>query len=99
MKLFIAGFPNDFDDIDLKEMFELYGEVKSAKIVLDKATGKSKGFAFIEMPNDIEAKETIEALDGAGFNRGKKITVKEAENNRLNKGSSQSNKLKRYNQF
>ena len=44
MKLFIAGFPNDFDDADLKEMFELYGAVKSAGFVTDRATGKSKGF-------------------------------------------------------
>lgn len=79
MKLFVAGLPNDFDDVDLKEMFELYGEVKSARIVVDKATGKSKGFGFVDMPNNIEAKETIEALDGAGLKQGKKMAVKEAE--------------------
>ena len=49
MKLFVAGFPNDFDEIDLKEMFELYGEVISAKLVTDRATGRSKGFGFIDM--------------------------------------------------
>lgn len=79
MKLFVAGLPNDFEDIDLKEMFELYGEVKSAKIVVDKATGKSKGFGFVDMLNKSEAQETIQALDGANLPRGKKITVKEAE--------------------
>ena len=97
MKLFVAGLPNDFDDVDLKEMFELYGEVRSAKLVVDRATGKSKGFGFVEMPNKIEAQETIEALDGAGLKQGKKMAVKEAEeqprnsnlgpgnNNRFNK--------------
>jgi RNA recognition motif-containing protein len=79
MKLFVAGLPNDFDDTDLKEMFELYGEVISARIVIDRATGKTKGFGFVDMKNKTEALETIEALDGAGLPRGKKIVVKEAE--------------------
>src|SRR5689334_16456163 len=78
MKLFVAGFPNDFDEIDLKEMFELYGEVKSAKLVTDRATGKSKGFGFIEMADKNEAIQTIEALHGAVI-KGKKISVQEAE--------------------
>jgi RNA recognition motif-containing protein len=78
MKLFVAGFPNDFDDIDLKEMFELYGEVVSAKLVTDRATGKSKGFGFIDMPDKTEAQQTIEALHGAVI-KGKKISVQEAE--------------------
>src|SRR5919112_1741461 len=78
MKLFVAGLPNDFDDTDLKEMFELYGEVVSARLIIDKATGKSKGFGFVDMPDKTDALQTIEALDGAGM-RGKKISVKEAE--------------------
>lgn len=78
MKLFVAGLPSDFDDVDLKEMFELYGEIKSAKLIIDKETGKSKGFGFVEMPDKTEAEQTIEALDGAGM-KGKKISVKEAE--------------------
>jgi cold-inducible RNA-binding protein len=84
MKLFVAGLPNDFDDVDLREMFELYGEVRSAKLVIDRATGKSKGFGFVEMANKAEAMETIEALDGAGLPRGKKIVVKEAEEQQRN---------------
>lgn len=79
MKLFVAGLPNDFDDTDLKEMFELYGEVTSAKIVVDRATGKSKGFGFVDMSNNEEAQETMQILDGAGLSRGKKITVKLAD--------------------
>lgn len=78
MKLFVAGLPFDFDDIDLKEMFELYGEVTSSKLVTDRATGKSKGFGFVEMANKLEALQTIEALDGAGI-KGKKISVQQAE--------------------
>lgn len=97
MKLFVAGLPNDFDDTDLKEMFELYGEVTSAKIVVDRATGKSKGFGFVDMLNKTEAEETIEILDGAGLSRGKKITVKLAEEqpprNNNNFGRSPNNRF------
>jgi len=78
MKLFVAAIPYDFDDTDLKEMFELYGEVKSAKVIIDRETGKSKGFGFVDMPNDNDAKQAIETLDGAGI-KGKNMSVKQAE--------------------
>lgn len=78
MTLFVAGLPNDFDEVDFKEMFELYGDITSAKLIIDRNTGKSKGFGFIEMPDKIEAQETILALDGASI-KGKKMSVKEAE--------------------
>jgi cold-inducible RNA-binding protein len=78
MKLFVAGLPNDFDDVDLKEMFELYGTVNFAKIVMDRETGRSKGFGFVDMPDEAEAKGAIETLDNASI-RGKKMAVKEAD--------------------
>ncbi|HMH24437.1 MAG TPA: hypothetical protein VK563_21795 [Puia sp.] len=78
MKLFVAGLSYDFDDVDLKEMFELYGEVSSAKVIMDRETGKSRGFGFVDMTNDNEAREAIETLDGAGL-KGKKMSVKQAE--------------------
>jgi hypothetical protein len=78
MKLFVAGLPYDFDDVDLKEMFELYGTVNFAKIVMDRETGKSKGFGFVDMPDETEARGAIETLDNASI-RGKKMAVKEAE--------------------
>jgi RNA recognition motif-containing protein len=95
MKLFIAGFPNDFDDTDLKEMFELYGVVTSAKLVVDRATGKTKGFGFIEMPNRAEALETIQSLNGAGI-KGKKIVVQEAEDRPKPAFKSRDNFNRRY---
>src|ERR1700739_3849456 len=78
MKLFVAGLPYDFDDTDLKEMFELYGTVNFAKIVMDRETGKSKGFGFVDMPDETEARGAIETLDNASI-RGKKMAVKEAD--------------------
>jgi hypothetical protein len=78
MKLFVAGLPSDFDDVDLKEMFELYGTVNFAKVVMDRETGKSKGFGFVDMPDETEARGAIETLDNASI-RGKKMAVKEAD--------------------
>ena len=62
MKLFVAGVPYDFDDVDLKEMFELYGDISSAKVVLDRETGRSRGFGFVDMTNDAEALEAMKTL-------------------------------------
>jgi RNA recognition motif-containing protein len=95
MKLFIAGFPSDFDDTDLREMFELYGVVTSAKLIVDRATGKTKGFGFIEMPNRIEALETIQSLNGAGI-KGKKIVVQEAEEKPKTPSRNRDNFNRRY---
>src|SRR5271170_1901726 len=79
MKLFVAGIPYDFDDTDLKEMFELYGEVVSAKVAIDRETRKSRGFGFLEMSVALEAKEAIDALNGARLRGGKELVVREAE--------------------
>src|SRR5476651_2466842 len=81
MKLFVASIPSDFDDVDLKEMFELYGEVTSAKVIVDRATGKSKGFGFVDMLDRAEALATIETLNGAKI-KGKALSVMEADNSR-----------------
>ena len=79
MKLFVAGLPYDFDDEELMEFFEKFGKVNSAKVAIDKATGKSRGFAFVEMANEDEAKEAIESLNGLELGRGKTMVVKEAD--------------------
>jgi len=79
MKLFVAGLPYDFDDAELMEFFEKFGKVNSAKVAMDKATGKSRGFAFVDMMNDDEGKEAIEGLNGLELGRGKTMVVKEAD--------------------
>ena len=78
MKLFVAGLPYDMDDAELMEIFEKFGETTSAKVAIDKATGKSRGFAFVEMTNDEEAKEAIEMLKDIAFGK-KQLIVKEAD--------------------
>ena len=59
MKLFVAGLPYDMDDAELEEFFDKFGKVLSAKVSIDRETGKSRGFGFVEMPNDDEANEAI----------------------------------------
>src|ERR1700733_9061125 len=66
MKLFVAGLPSDFDDVDLKEMFELYGTVNFAKVVMDRERGRSKGFGFVDMPDEAEARGADESNRGGG---------------------------------
>lgn len=78
MKIFVAGLPPDLDDAELTEIFEKFGLIASARVVMDKVTRKSKGFGFVDMPNAQEAKEAIEGLNGISLGR-KEMVVKEAE--------------------
>ncbi len=78
MKIFVAGLPYDLDDAELEEIFEKFGEVVSAKVAMDKETGKSKGFAFVEMKNREEGLEAIESLNDISLGK-KPLVVKEAE--------------------
>jgi RNA recognition motif-containing protein len=81
MKLFVAGLPYDLDDAELEEIFEKFGTITSAKVAIDKETGKSKGFAFVDMPNDEEARNAIEGLNDISLGK-KPLVVKEAEDRR-----------------
>jgi RNA recognition motif-containing protein len=64
MKIFIAKLPYQYQESDLTELFAPYGEVGSANVIMDRETGRSKCYAFVEMPNDDEAQSAIDALDG-----------------------------------
>src|SRR5689334_12862738 len=64
-KLFVGGLAYSKTNQDLQAMFEAFGAVASAVIIMDKFTNQSKGFGFVEMPNDEEAQEAIKALDGS----------------------------------
>ena len=81
MKLFIAGLPYDLDDAELEEIFEKFGPVVSARVTMDKETGKSKGFGFVEMETREDGQEALNCLND--INLGKKpLVVKEAEDRR-----------------
>jgi len=77
MNIYAGGLPFKMSEEELKEIFEKYGEVTSAKIIIDKYSGKSKGFGFVEMSNDAEAKKAIGELNGTEFS-GRNITVNES---------------------
>jgi cold-inducible RNA-binding protein len=78
MNIFVAGLPYDLDDAELEEIFEKFGKVNSAKVAMDKETGKSRGFGFVDMPVETEAKEAIEGLNNISLGK-KPLVVKAAE--------------------
>ena len=78
LKLFVAGLPYDFDDAELEEIFEKFGKVATARVAMDRDTGKSKGFGFVEMQNDVDAKNAIENLKDISLGK-KPLIVKQAE--------------------
>ena len=78
MKLFVAGLPYDLYDDELMEIFEKFGTITSAKVAIDKETGKSRGFGFVDMPNADEAKEALEGLNDISLG-SKPLVVKEAD--------------------
>ena len=78
MKLFVAGLPYDLDDAELEEIFEKFGKVVSAKVAIDKETGKSRGFGFVDMPDRTEAKDAMDSLNEISLGK-KPLVIKEAE--------------------
>jgi len=87
MNIFVAGLPYDLDDAELMEIFEKFGAVTSAKVAMDKETGKSRGFGFVQMPNSAEGKEAIEGLNDISLG-SKPLVVKEAEDRGGSSGGS-----------
>ena len=77
MKLYVGNLSFDTIENDLQELFEQYGKVTEAALVMDHGTGRSRGFAFVTMGNATEGKAAIDALEGKEF-AGRKLTVNEA---------------------
>ena len=78
MNIFVAKLNFDTNEDLLRQTFEGYGEVSSVKIIFDKFTSRSKGFGFVEMPNDDDARAAIEDLNNSELD-GRTIVVKKAE--------------------
>ena len=78
MNIFVAKLNFNTSESLLQDAFSRFGEVDSTKVIMDKMTGKSKGFAFVEMPNDDEALEAINELNDSELD-GRTIVVKKAE--------------------
>jgi RNA recognition motif-containing protein len=77
MRLYVGNLSRDVTEEDLKAAFQAFGEIKEATIVKDRFNGVSKGFAFVEMPVEAEAKAAIEALHGKEM-KGRSLDVNEA---------------------
>ena len=77
MNIYVGNLPYGTDNDELRAVFAAFGEVSAARIVNDRETGRSKGFGFVEMPNDDEARSAIEALNGNEIG-GRKAVVNEA---------------------
>ena len=77
MNIFVAKLDFKTTSEDLRALFEQFGAVNSAKVIIDHETGKSRGFGFVEMQEDTDAKHAIDELDGAEF-QSRTIAVKEA---------------------
>ena len=78
MNIYIGNLSYDVSSEQLKEVFEAYGTVSSAKVITDRNSGRSKGFGFVEMDNKAEAEAAIEQLDGAEID-GRPVKVNEAK--------------------
>lgn len=85
MNIFVAKLDYNSSESDLQNAFEAYGAVDSVKIIMDRMTGRSKGFGFVEMPNDDEAQAAINGLNDQEFD-GRTIVVKKAEPRNNNRG-------------
>ncbi|HEX2983608.1 MAG TPA: RNA-binding protein [Ignavibacteriales bacterium] len=77
-KLFVGSLPWSVNDESLQAAFEPYGSVLSAKVIMDKQTGKSRGFGFVEMESETDAANAIKALNNSEM-KGRSIVVNEAK--------------------
>ncbi|KHE92628.1 MAG: RNA-binding protein [Candidatus Scalindua rubra] len=78
MEIYVGSLPYDVTEDDLKEAFTAFGAVSSVRLVSDKFSGKSKGFGFVEMPDNTEADAAIAALNESDF-KGRDIKVNQAK--------------------
>ncbi len=77
MNIYVGNLPREATEEDLRQAFEAFGQVTSAKIITDKFTGDSRGFGFVEMSNSSEAQSAISGLDGKNL-KGSTLRVNEA---------------------
>ena len=88
-KLFVGNLPFSTTDADLKALFGQIGEVMSANVIMDKFTGRSRGFGFVEMTNNQEAQTAIERFNGHEM-QGRALTVNEAKPQEPRSGGGRS---------
>ncbi len=77
MKLYVGNLPYNTTDDDLRDAFAAHGSVSSARVIMDRETGRSRGFGFVEMADDTQGQAAISAMNGASLD-GRTLTVNEA---------------------
>jgi RNA recognition motif-containing protein len=90
MNIYVGNLHFNVSEDELRKAFEEYGEVSSVKIITDKYSGRSKGFGFVEMQNDKEAKEAIDNLNGTEI-KGRSVNVNQAREKENNSGGGGRN--------
>jgi cold-inducible RNA-binding protein len=78
VKLHVGNLPYNANENELRELFSAYGTVESVAVITDRETGRSKGFGFVEFPNDAEAQQAIAAVNGREIS-GRTLTVAQAK--------------------
>ena len=87
ISVYVGNLPYDTTEEQVVELFKPFGEVNRAALVKDRETGRPRGFGFVEMPNDDEARKAIEALSGKDY-EGRPLTVNEARNRSSQRNSA-----------
>ncbi len=86
MNIYVGNLPHATTESQLREAFEEYGAVESAAVIKDKFTGKSRGFGFVEMPDNAEAQKAVDGLNGEELG-GRTLTVNQAREREERSGS------------
>ncbi len=87
MNIYVSNLSFNTNDAELNELFSAYGEVSSAKVIMDRESGRSRGFGFVEMPNDAEGKEAMTALNNKEV-EGRAMSVSVAKEREERSGGS-----------
>ena len=100
MNIYISNLSYVISDADLKDLFAEYGEISSAKVIMDRETGRSRGFGFVEMPDDTMAQKAIDELNEAEYD-GKtiRVTVAKPRTDRPNNGGNRGGGFRGNNSF
>ena len=81
MNIYVGNLPFTTTDTELKDLFAQFGEITSASVIMDRDTGRSRGFGFVEMSNSDEAENAISTLNGSDFN-GRTLKINQAREKR-----------------